>query len=346
MRSYYKVLNILETSRIGGPQTRVISIHRSLPLKSSNEVLIPSSDSKNFIDKCNKVGIIVRSINIKSISGLGRNLPSFLVFALRFIPDILSIYMAIQASRCTIVHVNGILQVRSIIAAILSRKKLIWHLNDTSSGLLVQQLVKLLCHFADATIYASRASYDYYSKIYMPSNYYIVPAPVDTEFYDTTCTDISYSSELIKISSQFRFLFGSVLNVSPVKNIELSLKLLSHLPCPREDFAFVTLGTVYDNQTNYMNYLQKLALDLGITFIHFDANRYISHIRHFYKILSIYLCTSHSESSPLSVWQAMSMSIPIAACPVGDIPLHITNKSGIIITPHDLKTLQIIFECT
>ena len=59
-------------------------------------------------------------------------------------------------------------------------------------------------------------------------------------------------------------------------------------------------------------------------------------IRPFLKRLDIYCCTSNFESSPLSVWEAMSMSKAIISTNVGDIPKYIkSGYSGEILKVND-----------
>ena len=56
--------------------------------------------------------------------------------------------------------------------------------------------------------------------------------------------------------------------------------------------------------------------------------------------MDIYVCTSKNESSPLSVWEAMSMKKPIVSTDVGDVPKYIKNDvNGYIVKVNNTNDL-------
>jgi glycosyltransferase involved in cell wall biosynthesis len=56
--------------------------------------------------------------------------------------------------------------------------------------------------------------------------------------------------------------------------------------------------------------------------------------------MDVYVCSSISESSPASVWEAMSMARAIVSTSVGDVPCHISNgKSGYLVDVNDSAAL-------
>ena len=55
-------------------------------------------------------------------------------------------------------------------------------------------------------------------------------------------------------------------------------------------------------------------------------------VRSILKSMEIYICTSKNESSPLSVWEAMSMEKAIVSKDVGDVSKFIKNgENGFIV---------------
>ena len=59
-------------------------------------------------------------------------------------------------------------------------------------------------------------------------------------------------------------------------------------------------------------------------------------VRPLLKRFDVYVCTSKAESSPISVWEAMSMAKPIVSTDVGDVSLYIKNgENGFIVPVED-----------
>jgi glycosyltransferase involved in cell wall biosynthesis len=113
-----------------------------------------------------------------------------------------------------------------------------------------------------------------------------------------------------------------IANFNPVKNIFLYLKIAKLLLAQRK-YKFFILGQVWQTQ---MDYYQKC--------INFIKNNNITNIKIFNQIRSdiflsdidLYVCTSHKESSPLSIWEALSAKMPVVTTNVGDV--HDLNKSN------------------
>ena len=78
---------------------------------------------------------------------------------------------------------------------------------------------------------------------------------------------------------------------------------------------------------------------MGIKNVYFLGAR--SDIRPILKLIDIYVCTSKNESSPLSIWEAMSMGKAIISTDVGDVSKFITNnENGFIIKEGDEVNLK------
>ena len=58
------------------------------------------------------------------------------------------------------------------------------------------------------------------------------------------------------------------------------------------------------------------------------------------KRFDVYVCSSKAESSPISVWEAMSMARPIVSTHVGDVPLYVQNDyNGYIVAIEDTNQM-------
>ena len=61
-----------------------------------------------------------------------------------------------------------------------------------------------------------------------------------------------------------------------------------------------------------------------------------NNIYDYLNISELYVCSSNYESSPISIWEAMSMNLPIISTKVGDLTRVIINgQNGYIIEKHN-----------
>ena len=90
-----------------------------------------------------------------------------------------------------------------------------------------------------------------------------------------------------------------------------------------ENVLFLVLGNTSISQSKYQNALIRKVYQLGIENFYWAGSR--KDVRPLLKRFDVYVCSSKSESSPISVWEAMSMARPIVSTHVGDVPLYIQN---------------------
>jgi len=81
-----------------------------------------------------------------------------------------------------------------------------------------------------------------------------------------------------------------------------------------------------------------LASDLGVNNIEFVGGR--EDVRPLLKRFDVYVCSSNSESSPIAVWEAMAMELPIVSTDVGDVSVYVLDhKNGFVVPVHDAKLM-------
>ena len=101
------------------------------------------------------------------------------------------------------------------------------------------------------------------------------------------------------------------------------------------DLRVVVIGPVYPNQQTLHAELGELARSLGLS----DSIEWVggrADVRPLLGRFDVYVCSSLAESSPVSVWEAMSMARPVVSTDVGDVSLHLTDgESGFIVPVGD-----------
>ena len=132
----------------------------------------------------------------------------------------------------------------------------------------------------------------------------------------------------------------TVANISPVKNLECLVYSLNHLKKSMRNIHFLIVGDTFESQLNYkekiLNLVKNFNLNENISFLGKKKD-----IRYFLKISEIYVCTSNFRSSPISIWEAMSMELPIISTNVGDLKKFIKNdKNGYLVKKDDFKNIS------
>ena len=154
---------------------------------------------------------------------------------------------------------------------------------------------------------------------------FVIPAPVDTEYYLPGLRDEIEIAEHDRWEG--KIVVGTVANVNPIKGIDILIRVASKINSITKNVVFVVAGEIYQRQQNYYEKLENLCDELGVTNVEFIGAR--NDIRSLLDHFDIYLCTSYAESSPISVWEAMSMGKAIVSSNVGDVPVYVRNgESG------------------
>jgi len=103
--------------------------------------------------------------------------------------------------------------------------------------------------------------------------------------------------------------------------------------------AFVIIGQIYNTQQHYFSNLKRLSADLNLE-VYWAGSR--QDVVPLLSRFDVYVCSSKAESSPISVWEAMSMAKPIVSTDVGDVPIYVRNdENGFIVPVGDADQLAV-----
>lgn len=167
-------------------------------------------------------------------------------------------------------------------------------------------------------IFVSKRSSNFYKDTFIKNKKIVIP----------TGTSIKKKSN--KNLKKKIFSIGTSCNVNPDKNILFLLKVAKILKDENFKVNFKIAGNIYSSQRNYYKFLKKKIKEYelnNVEFLGFKKN-----IHNFLKNLDLYCCFSKSESSPLSVWEAMCTGLPIITTNVGDLNYHINqSKFGYLV---------------
>lgn len=334
--SFLSVANIIEEARVGGPQIRNLMVASELKKKIDVSLIFPKKYSNNLKNRCKKIGVKYISVSLSTIK---KDIISIIIYILLFPFEVIILSKILKKGKFDIVHVSGgCWQCKGIFAAKLAKKKVIWELNDTYSPIIVRWIFFLLSNLADGFIFASEKTKKYYTRfIFCKKKSFLIQSPVDTKFFDPNFNYVIKKS-IKKLSFKDKILIGTVANINPVKDLMTLLNIAKKLSHYSNKVIFIVMGSVYESQRKYFKYLNDRINNFQIKNFFFLSSK--NDIRPFLKAIDIYTCTSKNESSPLSLWEAMSMEKAIVSTDVGDVKKFLKdNINGIIVKPNDEKAL-------
>lgn len=329
-RKIIKIANIIEESRIGGPQLRLLSVASFLQNKIDVTAIIPNSGSKKFQNKCKELNV---KFLLSPMTNINRDWKVILKYLIFFPYETIKLFKILKKYRFDIVHLSGgSWQYKGLLAAKLAGVKVIWELNDTYVPKIIMFIFNFLNRLADYFLYSSYKTKKYYEKIiFQKKNNFLIQSPVDTNLFNPR---LKYSQEKIFNKFNKKIIVGTVCNINPVKDLITLLKATKQLSKYGNKILFVIIGPVYDTQKKYHKILINFIKSSKIKNCKFLLSR--KDVRPLLKKIDIYVCSSKNESSPLSVWEAMSMEKPIVSTNVGDINKFIINgKNGFIVNSGD-----------
>jgi len=264
-------------------------------------------NSGRFYEELHAQGVLIKQ---SSLHRLTKEKTHLIKFVLLFIPETLSLYKFFKKENVDIVHCNNSWQFKGVIAGRLARKKVVWHLHETSTPFFVNIIFKFLAsYFCNAFITAGKRVKSYYlsGPRFAQKQNMEIQAPVDTVLFDP--------EKVVKdpaISAYSGLKIVTVGNINPTKGVEYFIEMASILNQQYDNLSFFVIGPHLDSQRVYSDRIVGLMKK-------YDLKN-----------------SSIAEASPISVWEAMSMGKAIVSTDVGDVAKFIKDGvSGYIVPIKD-----------
>jgi len=334
MKKKIKIANILEEARVGGPQVRLLLLAKALRNKVNFTAILPKKNSSNLIKKCKKFNV---NYILSNLSNLSRSPLDIISYIVLFPFEIIMLISVFKKNKFDLVHVSGgAWQYKGVIAAKLSGIKVIWELNDSYAPFIIRFTFNYLNFFADSFIYGSKNTEKYYKKLISKNKKnFLIQSPVDTNYFNPS---ITYPAKNFFNNNKNKVVVGTVANINPIKGLDTFLLSAKELLYYQKNIIFIVVGDAHQTQKKYYNQLINLKKKLNIRNFFFLGKQ--EDVRPFIKFIDIYVCSSISESSPLSVWEAMSMKKAIVSTDVGDVKKFIKNgKNGFVVNVNDTNIM-------
>ena len=327
------VVNIQEEGRFGGPQKRIAEVAKGCKkLDCITIPVIPKHGSERFQDLLKDYGIDYETVTMHRLT---KHKSHLLKYALFFPLEIYNLYRLFKRLKPDVVHCNGSFQIKGVIAARLTGIKSVWHMNDSKTQKPVKLLFSVLKKFfGDKFVAASLRSAEYYFGD-NASDISILPAPVMTNVFSEAS-----SQPALDIMKFKGIKISSVGNVNPTKSFDIFIRTAMQLNSMTDiDLHFFIVGPFLESHKSTEENLKQLISENKIDNIHFLGGR--SDVADVLNATDIYVCSSKFEGSPISVWEAMSMSKPIVSTDVGDVrDIFEENNCGLAVPVDDIEALS------
>jgi glycosyltransferase involved in cell wall biosynthesis len=315
--SIIKVANITEEGRYGGPQSRIAKVARILnKMGVKTTVICPSIDSRIMMNELHDSDVSYIAIRMHRMTLQLRHLIGYILF---FIPEVFALKNILQKNDFDIIHCNGCWQLKGMLAAKLAKSRaiVVYHLNDTHTRNIIKKVFTFLARrMVNAFIPASERSREYYlyGNTLNEKPSVIIPAPVNTKIFNPDV--VSVDPKIAKLSG---LKVVTVCNVNRGKGLDELVALCDEISkrYPQNMVSFCVVGPARKNYADYLTELKNTLKEKELSNFYFMGGT--DNVPAALKAADMYACVSHFESSPMAVWEAMAMGLPIVSTDVGDV---------------------------
>lgn len=337
-----KILAVLLSNYVGGPQIRVLSVAKELKKYDIDTVIVSPKGGGDFAQIVENEFFKSYQIVLIQPKHL-TNLQSFItdvVWILTFPFSVLAIIRIITKEKIDIVHVQGLLNLQAPLAGILTNRKVVWHLiSSLYPKVLVFSLLPVIMFISDHCIFVAKNLKHYYlnnneNRAFSCS---VIYECVDVDKFDPN--NVS-KDEILKLKNEFNInysdrVIGCIGNINPAKGYEYFIECANLIKRQLNCTKFLIVGAESDSQKRYYLRLKTLVSSLNLeNDIIFTGKR--EDIPQLLSLFDVFLLTSINEGTPLVLLEAMAMETPVVVTDVGGISEQVENwVTGIIVPPRN-----------
>ena len=325
------VVNISEEGRFGGPAKRIINVAKKLKeMNIKTKIVMPCLDSNYFENYAKNNNVEFTKLDLTRLTLQKKYL---LKYVLRFFNEIFTLYKFLKKENPDIVHINGSYQFKSFLAAYLSKKRVVWHLNNQQESKLVKIVFDILKRFKSVSfIVASQKAKNYFIPNISKDN-------LVTEIHAPIVFDNFKKKKNYSLGS--KVVIGTTTNLSPQKDLITFVRAAHIINKKYSNIEFHIGGPIRKSQSKYhqkvKQEIQKLKMSHKIKFLGF-----VSDVSFFLSKLDIYINSSAWEGSPTAVWEALASGLPLATTDVGSTDYYVGKmNAGFISDVGDYKNIAI-----
>ena len=320
-----KIAIILEDMRLGGPQKQIIYfLQQCIKTKTNNQyLLLVPRFSKNKLSKF----LDVKKLEVKEIDIQYLSKYSVIKYLKFFYKDFRQLKNSLKNIKKVYIA-GGTSNLKSLILSIMLKKEIYFHVHDTRSNIILKMSLFFISFFVKKIFFASKSSQGYYSYLSNNPKKIILRSSINPFYFKNFP------------KKRKAFNIGIISNINPDKNLELFIDIVKNINSKK--IKFTLIGNLFSSQKNYfkrnLNLINKLKNKI-------NWHKNINDPQKIMKFFNLVICTSKNESLPLSILEALSMSIPVISTNVGDVAYVLNKiKCGYIVKSNTMDFKKLILK--
>lgn len=297
-------------------------------------IVFPMDQEKRYEELLIKRNFLYVRLRLPQIRAASRML-SNVRFALGFPLQVARLARLIRQRCIHVVHVNGVTNMGPVLAAIILRKPVVWHWNDTLTPRWFVECVKWIARAPGVRIVAaSRAIVEAYPLNSLAERFLgFLPPPV--LFSDDDSPQRTEDDPFAGVPKGTKVI-GFVSNLLAAKGAMEFVEVVARLRSEGLDVAGVMAGGVLPGHEVYAARVRQRAeleggavrllghrVDVGALMGKFDA----------------LLFPSHTEAAPIVVLQALACGLPVVATRVGNVTEVLDGLGMPVVAVGDLPAM-------
>ena len=323
-----KICYVDEDGRFGGPQQRMLVIASELRKKNIEvEIIIPKDETEIFKKKLIENKIKFHEL---SITRLSLKINFLLKYIFLFFYEIFMLVNFFKKNKYDLIQANSTPQFKAVIDAFILKIKIVWVIEDSYFPFFIVFFFKQLSKLTNCKIiYTSQRVYDFYfkDKKDIKNLKKEIFAPINFLKFDP-----NQSFDIPNYINKKNFIVTTVAAVVPVKGLEYFIKSAEIVYKKNNNVLFIIAGPEISSQKRYSKKIRSMLLNKQYI-------KYIGMCNDIPQLLAnsdVFICSSLSEAGPITVYEAMSMKVPVITTDVGACNQIIINyKNGIIVPRKD-----------
>ena len=314
-----KIAHLIEAGRFGGPNRTIIEVSKALKNEHEFIVISGKDDSEQF--RLELDSIMVDSFFFP-LTRLRFSFKVFVKYIVRFVYETILIYQTLKKEQIDVIHNHTYLDFKGVIVGRLLNKPVVWHLHSSILPNMIKPIFLFFLKIHKGNrVCVSKLTQDVFLGKSSNKQASIIQSPVDTDVFSFK-PKTAISNRLKKVIS-----ICCVANFHPEKGqkilVEAFFLLLKSMESSDLQFTLHLKGKIYKNQKGYVDELIRLVKKYKIEkYVFFDSNQN-NKVTDFLQNKDIFVLASQAEASPISLWEAASMGIPLLCTDVGDVRYYI-----------------------
>jgi len=321
-----KMIEFIPDNKFGGISRRAILTTQEL-VKLGIDITVWTPDERgDVISRCASKSIYAESVYFlrPSLKSLKKTLIWIIIL------PVLIPYLAVRLhrSKCDAVHINGFISLPMAIAAVVARKKIIWHLaNTVYPKHLCRPVLRLLGPFCTFLSISKEVDNHFLSNL-PPKNRFILKEPIGHDNSVTIDTDsINFESNDFNVIT--------IANISILKRIDRVLNIALESERRYDNIKYHIIGDYMPSsdhlRSEFKDFIKSHSLENRVIFHGPKSN-----IDGILQKSDLLLVTSSHEGTPMVILEAMLNSIPVVSTSVGGIPdIILSGTTGLLVEHAD-----------